>query len=165
MTAAVALSPVQNFYIPSRNTGSSACSNELDDALMKTLKYMREPISRQSVETLVDEIIEVAGECYEDNWDGYDAQRISSLTTNEAISFAVSLPAEFPIPEVIPVATGEIAFEWDYGKNRIFVVTVKGNNSIAYAGLLGAGSRVKGIESYSEHVPKVVVDSVRRISK
>jgi hypothetical protein len=103
-------------------------------------------------------------ECSKVNWDQYGANPISMDALSEAYWFVSSLPSWLPNPEVIPEPSGEIGLEWSFGKDKIFVITIKGNNSIAYAGLLGAGNRIRGIESYSEAIPQSIIESIRRIS-
>ena len=77
-------------------------------------------------------------ECCEENWDGYGALAVSPVVLFEAIRFICALPQRLPTPEVVPEPTGDIGFEWNYGKNRTFVASVSGTKLINYAGLFRA---------------------------
>lgn len=161
---ALALSGYQYHLLQRPNTGASKCSDELDKKVQDVIIHLREPITGHVKENLHIELNNIFLECSKVNWDKYGANPINEAALIEAHWFLTALPSWVPNPEVIPEPSGEIGLEWDYGKDRVFVVTIKGDHSIAYAGLLGAGNRTRGIESYSEAIPSVIIESVKRVS-
>jgi hypothetical protein len=162
---AFALSGYQYPLLQRRNTGTSKCSDELDEIVQDTITHLKEPVTSHTRESLYVELTNIFLECSKVNWDQYGANPVSAKALMEAYWFVTILPSWIPNPEVTPEPSGEIGFEWNFGKNMVFVVTIKGNHSIAYAGMLGSGNRTRGIESYSEAIPSVIFESIRRISK
>jgi len=165
MNTALAMPAYQNFLAQPRNTGSSDCSNHLSDIYESAITYLKEPISRKKIEEANGELWDVILECSVANWDGYGAEPVDFLAINEAFSFLNLLPVGLPLPEIMAEPNGEIGLEWDFGPNKVFVVSIKGNYSLAYAGILGAGSRTKGLESYSEAIPSVIIEGIKRIAR
>ena len=161
---ALAIQGHQSFLASPRNTGSSACSEHIFEVVKETIEHLREPVSQQKPDRLYSELDGIFLECSEKNWDGYDAAPISTAAISEAGLFLSILPSMLPLPEIVPEPTGALGFEWNFGKNKVFAVSVKGNHSIAYAGLLGAGSKISGIEVYSESIPSIIIESIQRVS-
>lgn len=147
-----------------RNTGASKCSDELYNKVQDVIIHLREPITGHVRENLHIVLNNIYLECSKVNWDQYGANPISESVLTEAHWLLSALPSWVPNPEVVPEPSGEIGLEWDYGKDRIFVITINGDHSIAYAGFLGAGNRIRGIESYSEAIPSVIIEGIKRVS-
>ena len=114
---------------------------------------------------LFDFLEEVYSECSESNWDGYNAKPITLETFLEARSLISSLPISFPLPEVVPEPTGEIAFEWYRKKRYVFVISVGGNKIITYAGLFGKTNKIRGTAYYSESLPPIIIENLQRLFK
>ena len=112
---------------------------------------------------IIQHIYELYKECSEDNWDGYDAKRISVGTYLEAIKLAELIPSELPLPEVVPEPNGDIAFEWYRGKRFLFVLSVEGNNIINYAGLFGSATRIYGSEYVTDELPASVLERIQHL--
>jgi hypothetical protein len=102
--------------------------------------------------------------CYEGNWDGYGALPVSQATYDEAVRFLNALPSWLPTPEIVPEPSGDIGFEWNFGKNRVLAASVNGTNRITYAGLLGTGNKAHGTEVFDGSIPQALVDHISRIS-
>lgn len=162
--SALAINPYENFMKPPRNTGSSQCSEHINLIYSKALDHYHEPVSRRIVDSLYAEVVGILEECRVRNWDGYGADPISPAAIRDAILFISSMPAWLPHPEIVAEPSGEIGFQWDFGKNRKFAASIKGNNTIIYAGLLGSGSKISGVEIYNDSIPKVISESIKRIS-
>jgi len=161
---ALALTNHQSFLQPPRDTGTSVCADAIYKLIQDTIKHLKEPEIWHKSDSLIAELKSIYIECSVDNWDGYSARAISFAVFTEAHSFLLSYPSTLPQPEIVPEPSGEIGFEWNFGENKIFAASVKGNNSIAYAGLLGAGSKINGIEAYSDSIPQVILQSIKRIA-
>ena len=165
MSTALTVPSYQNYFAPPRNTGSSDCSNHLSEIYKSSIAHLTEPVSRKKIDGACGELWDVFSECSVANWDSYGAEPINFLAVSEAFSFLNLMPAGLPLPEIMAEPNGEIGFEWDFGPNKVFAVSIKGNYSLAYAGILGAGSRTKGLESYSEAIPSVIIEGIKRIAR
>lgn len=109
------------------------------------------------------ELKEVYSECSEHDWDNYGANPITETAYLEAERFINSLPIlDFPSPEIVPEPSGEIGFEWNRGKNQIFVASVNGNNEIIYAGIFGP-NKVHGTEYFGDSLPSIIITNLKRL--
>ena len=113
----------------------------------------------------IDVVIQTYEECGEENWDGYGAFAVSPAVLFEAIQFICALPQRLPSPEVGPEPTGDIVFEWDYGKNHKFVASVSGTKLIDYAGLFGVGEKTHGTEVFDGSIPQILIEHISRVSR
>ncbi len=110
------------------------------------------------------DLFEIYSECTSDMWDGYNAVKIPDIAFIEAIEFIELLPKSLPKPELVPDPQGEIGFEWHFGENRVFVVSIKGNRIISFAGLLGSKIlRIRGTEIFNDAIPNIIFNSLKRI--
>ncbi len=80
---------------------------------------------------------EVAEECAEPGWDGYEASAISSQTLGNAADFISTIPYSLPQPEISATSAGEVVFEWARGSRRIVTAAVGESGEVHYACLNG----------------------------
>ena len=80
---------------------------------------------------------ELYRECSVADWDGRDAAPISEAAIIDAVRVASQLPERYPVPEIIPIATGDVGFEWYIDPYRVLSLSVAGDGYIYYAGLFG----------------------------
>ena len=45
----------------------------------------------------------------------------------------------------------------------MFTLTTKGAGMVVYAGLMGEGNRAYGTQKFSESIPKVILQHIRRV--
>jgi len=105
---------------------------------------------------------EVFGECAFDNWDGYGAQAINEVVFEEVRKIFDGLPSSIPVPEVAPEPSGALSLEWYKDPRNVFSISIAGNNSIVFAGLFGY-DEVHGTTYYSETLPKIIVQNIKRV--
>jgi hypothetical protein len=160
---AVAIGDRSNFFSHSYSTGSSDASRQLQRLYEGVVVSLRRSVTWDYLGKALDALSETYRECNEQNWDGYDALPISQATYDEAIRFLNALPSWMPTPEIVPEPSGDIGFEWNFGKNRILAASVGGTNRIIYAGLLGTGNKAHGIEVFDGSIPQTLVDHITRI--
>lgn len=154
----------ESYLLPPRNTGASHCAEKLDDIVKEAYSHISKPVFRHAnVGELYTELNDLLSECSNVNWDGYGAMPITTAALLDAVMFISSMPKWLPHPEIVPENTGDIGFQWDFGKRKKFAVSLRGNNSISYAGLLGAGSKISGKEGYNGVLPKTILDNIKRI--
>lgn len=98
-----------------------------------------------------------------ENWDGEGSARVEPSTYVYASQFIWLLPSTAPLPEVTADIDGEILFEWDQGRRRIFSVSVGRDGTLTFAGLFGH-NKIHGTEHLREALPMVISDSLTRLS-
>jgi len=59
----------------------------------------------------------------------------------------------------VPEPDGEIALEWNLGKDRIFSLTSDGPKLI-YAGIFGANRKLYGQEQFSNELPHTISNTL-----
>lgn len=103
-------------------------------------------------------------ECSQEGWDGDGASPVTEDAYLEARRLIMSLPtiSFFPMPEIIPEPSGEIALEWSKGNRQVFVASVSGKNQIVYAGLFGV-NKTHGIEYFGDSLPSAIIENLRRL--
>lgn len=111
---------------------------------------------------VLDSLKKVFQECGSSNWDGYGALPIARKAVAEAEEFLNMLPANIPMPEIVPEPNGEIAMEWRTGKRKTFIISLSGENEIIYAGLFGL-NRIRGREYFVNSIPHNIIRNIRRI--
>src|SRR4030042_6147898 len=97
-----------------------------------------------------------------DNWDGYGAQAVDTVSCANALWFSRLLPMQVPVPEIYIDPDGEVTFEWYIAPRKVFSVTVRGNKELAYAGLFGA-NKTHGTESLYDEVPETILEAISRV--
>ncbi len=152
---------LEDLYLESIKDKKIAGDNEINEDSFEV--HVEPKVADKNKQPLLNRLCQVYRECAEDNWDGYDARRISKETYLEAIKLIRLLPPFIIHPEIIPEPTGEMALEWYRWKNFIFVISVGGNNLITYAGLFGSTSKTHGTEFFGNKLPKTIIENIKRL--
>jgi hypothetical protein len=95
-----------------------------------------EPISLAWKKLILDEILDVAASCSAEDWDGSGAAPISSTNVAKAFNLIYLAPAWIHPPDIVPSPDGEIAFEWQLGRERILALQPYGDDLI-FSAILG----------------------------
>ena len=166
MTAIAATGTLGQFYPP--RPGVSDASRKLRELREQAALQFRATEtwkdSRVDLQVALRELAELYRECSKEDWDGYGALPISREVYSEAIRFLRAWwRLSLPVPEIGPEPEGDIGFEWNFGKNKVFVASVHGTNFITYAGLLGAGNKTHGTEAFDGAIPQEVINKILRI--
>lgn len=114
------------------------------------------------IEEAAESLLELYKDCSKPNWDGYGADPVSKDSISEALNFIQLLPSSFPIPQILAEPSGEIGFEWYKGKRLVFAISFTGRNMIAYAGIFGS-NKIHGEEYFSDSIPSIVIENLRRL--
>jgi hypothetical protein len=77
---------------------------------------------------------------------------------NESESLLLALPTYVPVPDIFADPTGAIVFEWYRRPRHRLALSIYGNGSIEFAGLLGAGNGVFGEARTGNGLPKIIRD-------
>jgi hypothetical protein len=163
MTAVAAYPEYTGFTVRAETSGVSADSRVIMEMYREALAHWFYPVHTADrlvkIERALDEVRE---RCSEPGWDGYDARAITEGVFKHALRLVAALPTDLPLPEVVPEANGEIAFEWYRNPRSVFVASVAEDGRITYAGLFG-GNSANGTEQFGYSVPSPMVDNVRRL--
>lgn len=147
-------------------TGSQAVGKDfknLQSSYEKGLNRLRETITfGQKFRDAFSSLVTVAEEANADNWDSYGAKPVNEAAISEAKRFLQMWPSGLPFPVVAAEPDGDIALEWIEGRRRVFSISFSDTNRIAYAGVFGM-NEVHGTEQFEDVIPKVILDSVRRV--
>ncbi len=108
-------------------------------------------------------IYDVYDRCRNKNWNGEDANAISAITAVRAEHLLLALPSYLPVPEIFADPTGAIVFEWYRRPKHRLVLSVYGNGSVEFAGLLGVGNEVYGAARMENGLPEIVRDHLRQL--
>lgn len=141
------------------NEGISSESRAIQDLLRSAKEHASKPVSQGWQTFLKDRVQEVSIECAQKGWDGYDANPISKSSKVWALRVIDQLPENVQDPSIVPEPDGELAFEWNLGKDRIFSVTVSGARLI-YAGIVGANRRFYGEEKFINELPQSIASTL-----
>ncbi len=98
-----------------------------------------------------------------DNWDGAGSKRVEPSTYMYSDQFLRLLPRGACIPEITVDSDGEILFEWDQGRRRVFSVSVGRDGTLTFAGLFGY-TKIHGTEHLREALPSAISDCLGRLS-
>ncbi len=101
--------------------------------------------------------------CKKKNWNGEGADPIFATTAVRAEHLLLALPSHLPVPEIFADPTGAIVFEWYRRPKHRFVLSVYGNGSIEFAGLLGVGNEVYGAARIGDGLPEIIRDHLRQL--
>ena len=138
--------------------GISAESMTIQASLSDAKRHARQPISRSWQTFLKDHVQEVAKRYAIADWDGYGAHAICAASTSATLQVIDQLPENLQEPHIVPEPDGELALEWNSGKDILFSVTVAGA-TLSYAGILG-GKRKYGEERYFNELPEPIADTL-----
>ncbi len=114
-----------------------------------------EPISFSWRDQLKYEVADITHDCENGDWDGYDAEPISTESVFGAFQVIDLLPEHILLPDVVPEPTGEIALEWRVGEEKLFTLSVSGS-SIVYAGIFGQYDKQYGEERFFNVLPSTI---------
>ena len=159
MTATLSFRPTANLNAnPSRAT-----SSEADDIREKFQRFSE---SLQRAESLFAHPIRELGDafldCRHEDWDGYDAQPVPDeayLQTKALLSQALSA---FPAPTASANPSGSLTLEWFAAPSRRLMVSVNGEQQLAFAGLFGSET-VQGTASFLDDFPLELFWHLKRL--
>lgn len=144
-------------------SGSRAISHDSEALYKQALDRLRETITLgQKLKNALASLVAVSEEASVDNWDSYGAKPVAKTSISEADRFLQMWPSNLPFPEIAAEPDGDIALEWIKDRRQMFSISFSGSNRITYAGVFGI-NEIHGTEYFGDAIPKVVLDSVRRV--
>lgn len=113
--------------------------------------------------TAQDALLEAYHAAQIEGWDREGAARVEPSTYYFADEFLRLLPTtSLPNLEIAADRDGEILFEWDFGRRRVFSVSVGRDGTLSFAGLFGY-AKIHGTEHLGELLPSAISDSLQRL--
>lgn len=118
--------------------------------------------SRSLLRVLTDKLREIAEDCADPEWDGYDALPVSKKAIQRAEVFIDQIENLVKIhglllPEISPTPDGSIIFDWEKDGNR-FSLAISEKEYLFFA-FVGISKRIKG----REQIKKSLSSEVREL--
>jgi hypothetical protein len=146
-------------YIPNNAVSSEA--QQVGAAWQRMLQALANVASLQPRLNAIEELDDIYSQCANDNWDGERAAAITQATYIEALKFLAVLPLIIATPEIVPEPNGSIGFEW-HRNRQVFVVSVKGRQTLSYAGVFNGGVS-HGTLDFIDSIPPAIIASLQRL--
>ena len=115
------------------------------------------PVLRAQIEVLAEQ-------CSSPNWDGYGSTAVSKQAKENIQRFLDLLPPDLPQPVAVPDPDGHISLCWDFGRDRLWTISVSDFDIASYAGMVGKNVKRYGHEPVREDIAKTLIDSIREMS-
>ena len=141
------------------NQGISPESKTIQNLIQSAKEHASKPVTLSWQTVLKGQVQEVSTRCSKEGWDGYDANPISRSSKFWALRLIDQLPGNIQDPSIVPEPDGELALEWNLGKDKIFSLTVSGPRLI-YAGIIGASRKFYGEEKFINELPKTIANTL-----
>lgn len=147
--------------------GGSAISDEAR-AVRKAVTEIEQSTERSMAlfgekAAALSQLAALATECAENGWDGDDAVGIDPIAVRAAERFIRALPEDLPLPEFAPDPDGSISLDWIDSRNRLFSLSIGGNNRLAYAWLDGTDKGHAVARFDGQNVPSRVLEGIESI--
>ena len=147
-----------------QSNAASSLGETLNELLIRAIEHARRNATdwRPHTNALIEGI---SRDCQVPNWDGYGARAIDTAAKEQAQRFVDLLPYRFPAPDPVPDPDGALALSWDFGPGSVFTISISGDGSLTYAGLLGGGVKRHGVERFDADIPEVVLRSIDELTE
>jgi hypothetical protein len=162
MIPAPASATVYRGFTYTPNNAVSSEAQQVVDAWRRMLQALANVASLRPRLSAIAELDEVYSQCANENWDGEGAAAITQATYIEALKFLSLLPLIIATPEIVPEPNGSIGFEW-HRNQQVFVVSVKGRQTLSYAGVFNGGVRPHGTIDFIDSIPPAIIASLQRL--
>ena len=87
---------------------------------------------------------EVSDEANEVSREDLELEPISTQAHNEAVTLLTAIHEYLPMPDIMWLEDGGVGFEWRKGSEEIFTMSVYGDGTIIYGGILGNKNKISG---------------------
>lgn len=146
----------------SRQSGVSDAALKIHEILGKTTLHLVSSATGQArIGDPISALYDLYEQCHTQNWDGEGAEPILFDAVEEAEQLLYLLPSSIPTPEFVPEPTGAIAFEWYQGRDRVYLLSVDGTQSIQFAALMGQGNELHGRTNFVGTLPPMILHHLR----
>jgi len=154
-----------NYYtLPGLFTTGASETAEFIDKSARVIRSRIQESNYFGVEArgLLDQLDEVAAECKESGWDGYNALPVAPGTVDHAHRFLLSLPLGITLPTIGSEPDGSITFEWYRSPIQLLSISISPDGYIHYACLNGRVKR-HGSEPFIGSISRDIVQLIGSI--
>ncbi len=163
MTTIVATLPTTGFAITPEVDRALSEEGQVLRKLIDEAAEFSESMTVGEPKRTAQEALDVAYEAAQvKGWDGGGSAKVEPSTYGYAKQFLRLLPSTIPVPDITVDTDGEILFEWDLGRRRIFSVSIGRDGTLTYAALFGY-TKTYGTEHPREALPSVISDCLARL--
>lgn len=159
---AIAFGHTSGFFDRTPNSGHTAAA-WVDHVLISAFEHYKRPITLDPKERAYRTLKETYDTHRQADWDGYGALPITEEACFEAQQFLHLLPDDVVLPAISADPRGAISFEWYKGQDWVFTLVTKGAGVVVYAGLMGKDNRSFGTQRFSDSIPKIILQNIRRV--
>jgi hypothetical protein len=152
------------------STGTISSKGVSAEALFVDKETERERTKLQESFTLgflgkgtYDQLFELAEDCSETNWDGYEAEPVTQDAYLAAYRFLEALPLGTPAPALGAEPDGHIALEWYHSPRRVLSVSVSPDCELVYAALLPGPTKATGRVPFVGSVPSGILTLIKEV--
>lgn len=142
---------------------NSDTARQVDKQLAKVNRTLQGSVAIGMLSQVDGELADVYMECSEPDWDGHNAFPVDPDSYLLAKHFLLSLPLGIRRPSVGAEPDGMMTLEWYSGVRRTLSISFDPEGKLHYAALIGA-SRPYGTESFTDDVPQLLLELIRRVS-
>ncbi len=159
MSLTITASEVPFFW--QMGTGISEASNTISIAINEARTHEKKSIVLGWRQGLLNSLGDISKECVTKNWDGYQAEPVTSPSVMAATHLIDLLPKTSPLPDLVPTPGGNISFEWDCGKDYLFSFTIQ-DGKLIFGSILGPERKLHGQEPLGEELPENISSILER---
>jgi hypothetical protein len=165
MSTAVARKDTPCFTPECQGPGFSSDSKVIDIAIKRAVKHREESLSQDAhFKALLNELVVIVGNCFQQNWDGYNADPVTQSSVLEALTLLRSIKGRYTLPdELTAEPDGSIALDWYGPDNKTYSVSVNGHGNIIFSGRFPDGGSLFGVHPLSNKLPQTLAESIYRI--
>lgn len=148
----------KEFYIDDSDDFASMTGDET-----RTFQRFLDQLNKKLNEAYEDFIVEDLPYFKGEEKERKKIQFQNSLEETQRILITIS--ETFPLPEMVPLGSGGIEFEWFGERGYRFGIRVKGENKVIYSGLFGSKVSIHGTEEISEQLFSFLEFNLSRLFK
>lgn len=148
-----------------KSSGVSVTNDTIDNEFKGVSVHLEETEPYWYKLNTIGQYCDEIHEYFNPNWDGYGALPISKVSFIEALKFYFSLPTYAPVPELVPLPSGEVGFEWYKNNNKQFNITFTDDSSIIYAGIYGPLDKKHGTCLFDGTISNDIMRNINKVYK
>lgn len=111
----------------------------------------------------ISELLALADECGDENWDGAGAYPIDSAAVSMASQLIQALPDDVSLPEFAPEPDGSVSFDWIRSSSQLVSVSVSANRRLSFAWLDGTDKGHAVARFDGKGMPERLMLEIRRL--
>ncbi|MFH1857211.1 MAG: hypothetical protein ABH836_08350 [Candidatus Omnitrophota bacterium] len=156
----ILLEPKSEYLIMSGH--ASGIGDETDKKIQEDNLHIAESAYLFSFSSCYEMLFEIARDCSEPGWDGYDAVPISGEVYLKIFTLINNFSIGLQAPELVPENDGAITLEWHKNHKQEISISINPNN-IAYYACLDGSEKKHGSCVLQESLPPFLINMIDQI--